>query len=158
MSESGASHIIIIIAAVIAVAMLALAFVLYRRAWSRRRRAAPVAPIDTALEPVLRRRYLWDLLRFMAGPLPISISIHVLVLLALLWGVHLETGRNLITVDFRAGGGGGGTDELKQLQLPEMPMPEARAPLPIERPVVASPSSTAINSPNPYVRSAIGSR
>ncbi len=145
-----------IIAAVIAVSMLALAFVLYRRAWSRRR-AAPVAPIDLALEPVVRRRSLWDLLRFMAGPLPISISIHVLVLLALLWGVHLETGRNLITVDFRAGGGGGGTDELKQLQLPEMPMPEARAPLPIERPVVASQSSTAINSASHYVRSVIGS-
>jgi hypothetical protein len=37
-----------------------------------------------------------------------------------------------------------------------MPMPEARAPLPIERPIVASQNSTAITSASHYVRSVIG--
>ena len=54
-----------------------------------------------------RRRSIRERLGVMAGPLPLSLSLHALVFIALLWGVHLEQGRNLITVDLQAGGGGG---------------------------------------------------
>ena len=77
------------------------------------------------------------------------------VIFALLWGVHLEQGRNLIMVNLRAGGGGG-TEQLKQLAMPEMPMPETRAPMPIERPVVASQSSETVAAAIHYVRSVAG--
>jgi hypothetical protein len=135
----------------------------HRLIWMRRRktRQNPVAQLSTPAmadesEPeVVQRRTVWDLLRFVSGPLPLSIALHVAVLLAILWGVHIETGRNLITVNFEAGGGGG-TQELKQLNLPEMPMPEMAAPMPIERPIVAQHSTQAISEATHYVRSVAG--
>jgi len=102
-----------------------------------------------------RRRSFWDHFRFIEGPFELSIAVHVAILVALLWWVHLPSGRNLITVNLQ-GGGGGGTQELKQLNLPEMAMPEMRMPLPIERPVVASQSSETITSATHYVRSLAG--
>lgn len=138
------------IAAIGTVSILAVAFILYRFTWSRRgaQAEAPAADVD---ESVVRRRSFWDTLYFMAGPLPLSVSLHVVILLALLWGVHLQAGRNLINVDLRSGGGGS-TDEVKQLDMPEMPVPDAVAPLPIERPVLAPQSSQAISIASHYVR------
>jgi len=92
----------------------------------------------------------------MAGPLPLSIALHVAVLLAVLWGVHLQQGRNLITVNFEAGGGGGGTQDFRQLDVAEMPMPEMAVPMPIERPLVAQHSAQAISEATHYVRSIAG--
>jgi hypothetical protein len=109
---------------------------------------------DTAV--IVERRSIWDVLRFLSGPLPLSIALHVAVLLAILWGVHFEQGRNLITVNFQSGGGGGGTQELKQLNIPEMPMPEMAMPMPIERPIVAQHSTQAISEATHYVRSVAG--
>jgi hypothetical protein len=102
------------------------------------------------------RRSVWDVLRFISGPLPLSIGLHIAVLLAILWGVHFEAGRNLITVNFQSSGGGGGTQQLKQLNVPEMPMPEMSMPLPIERPIVAQHSTQAISEATHYVRSVAG--
>ena len=102
-----------------------------------------------------RRRSFWDHFRFIEGPFELSLAVHVAILVALLWWVHLPSGRNLITVNLQ-GGGGGGTQELKQLNLPEMAMPEMRMPVPIERPVVASQSSETITSATHYVRSLAG--
>lgn len=104
-------------------------------------------------------RALRNALRFMEGPLPISIALHVALLLFLLWGVHLETARNLIAVNFRSGGGGGNKtagEELKQLNLPELPMPEMAAPLPIERPVVATTGTQAVAVASHYLRESGG--
>jgi len=145
----------IAIAAVIGLSILVLAFFLYRLAWAHRRsgRTLESGPDD---DSIVQRRSVWDVLRFMAGPFPLSISLHVLVLLALLWGVHLEQGRNLISVDLEAGGGGGRTDELQQLDMPEMAMPETSAPLPIERPTIVSQNATAISVANRYVRMVVG--
>jgi nitrogen fixation-related uncharacterized protein len=144
----------LMIAAIATVSVLAVAFVLYRLTWSRRQQVvAETAQNDD--EPVVPRRSFWDTLYFMAGPLPLSVSLHVLILLALLWGVHLQAGRNLINVDLRSGGGGS-TDEVKQLDMPEMPVPDAVAPLPIERPVVARQSSQAISVASHYVRTVAG--
>jgi len=109
---------------------------------------------DTAV--VVEQRTIWDVLRFVSGPLPLSIALHVAILLAILWSVHFEQGRNLITVNFQTGGGGGGTQELKPLNLPEMPMPEMAAPMPIERPIVTQHSTAAISEATHYVRSVAG--
>jgi von Willebrand factor type A domain len=117
---------------------------------------APPAATETNSESMVERRSIWDVLRFLAGPLPLSIALHVAILLAILWGVHLEEGRNLVVVNYQAGGGGGGTQELKQLDMPEMPMPEMAAPMPIERPIVAQHSTQAISEATHYVRSVAG--
>lgn len=140
-------------------AVVAAGFVLDWRSRhpSARRSKAAAAPAPDQSDPLMggRRRSIWDVFRFVEGPFEISIALHVVILLALLWGVHLQSGRNLIMVNLQAGGGGG-SQELKQLDLPEMAMPEMRMPLPIERPVVASQSSATITSASHYVRSLAG--
>ncbi|MBV8774377.1 MAG: VWA domain-containing protein [Deltaproteobacteria bacterium] len=102
------------------------------------------------------RRSIWDVLRFLSGPLPLSIGLHIAILLTILWGVHFEQGRNLITVNFQSSGGGGGTQQTKQLDVPEMPIPEMAMPMPIERPIVAQHSTQAISEATHYVRSVAG--
>ncbi|HLW70649.1 MAG TPA: vWA domain-containing protein [Candidatus Binataceae bacterium] len=145
---------IIVAAAAIALAVVVVAALLiYRRAWARTKDQ----PADNDEDPLLggQRRSVWNVFRFIEGPFEISIALHVAIILALLWGVHLQAGRNLIMVKLQAGGGGG-TQELKQLDMPEMPMPQMRMPIPIERPVVASQSSATITSASHYVRSVAG--
>jgi von Willebrand factor type A domain len=120
-----------------------------------------VSPVRVAATPgdaplVVERRSVWDVLRFLSGPLPLSIGLHVAILLAILWGVHFEQGRNLITVNFQSSGGGGGTQQIKQLDVPEMPVPEMAMPMPIERPIVAQHSTQAISEATHYVRSVAG--
>ncbi len=147
--------VVIAIVAVIVLATVIASVILYRSS-ARRRKSAP-PPL--AEDPLLggRRRSIWDVFRFIEGPFEISIALHVVIILALLWGVHLEAGRNLIMVNLQSGGGGGSKNEAKQLDLPEMPMPEMRAPLPIERPIVASQSSETIATATHYLRSVSGS-
>lgn len=124
-----------------------------------RRPDAIDAPIYGSVENAAaddgERRSIWDSLRFMAGPLPLSIALHVAIILALFWGVHIERKRDLITVDLQAGGGGH-TTELHQLDMPEMPMPEMKAPMPIQRPIIAQHSVAAISEATHYVRAVAG--
>jgi hypothetical protein len=144
----------ITIAALIGASILILAITFFWLTRSRRRHRsiASGAAATGALIEILR-----DALHFMMGPLPLSISLHVAVLLGLLWGVHIEQGRNLIMVNLQAGGGGGGNngDDLKALDMPEMAMPQT-APLPIERPIVAEHSSQTISAATHYVRTVMG--
>ena len=58
-------------------------------------------------------------LRFLLGPLPLSIGLHVVVLLSLLFGVHMETGQNFISISLQAGGGGGRAKPGEDTNLPE---------------------------------------
>ncbi len=138
---------------VIGISTVVVAFVLFALTTRNRNAIA-----DASGQPAERWRAIRNALRFMEGPLPISIALHALLLLALLWGVHFETGRNLISVDFRSGGGGshGAGDELKQLNLPEMPLPEMAAPLPIERPVIATAGTQAVATATHYMREISG--
>jgi hypothetical protein len=145
---------IVWLASWIAIAIVVVTIVVYRRAAAKAR----MQPQPTSDEdPLLggRRRSVWNIFRFIEGPFEISIALHVAIILALLWGVHFQAGQNLIRVNLQ--GGGGGSQELKQLDLPEMAMPEMHAPLPIERPVVASQSSETIAMAAHYVRSVAGS-
>src|SRR6266849_3699360 len=112
------------IAALIGASILILAITFFWLTRSRRRnRAVYGAAQAGAMIELLR-----DALHFMMGPLPLSISLHAAVLLGLLWGVHIEQGRELIMVNLQAGGGGGSggssSDNLKALEMPEMPMPQ----------------------------------
>jgi len=138
------------------ISVLLLALILFLLIYSRQ----TVYVITDDGEQIANRRSWRDALRFLAGPLPISIAIHVAVILFLLWGVHVAAGPNFIPVRFQSGGGGNGHkkgDELKALNMPEMPMPEMAAPIPIHRPVVAvNGSEEAIASANHYVREALG--
>jgi hypothetical protein len=114
---------------------------------------------DASGKPAERWRAVKNAFRFMEGPLPISIALHAGLLLFLLWGVHMETARNLIAVNFQSGGGGGeksAGDEMKQLNLPELPMPEMQAPMPIQRPVIATEGTQAVTVASHYLREVSG--
>ncbi len=139
-------------AGIAAASVLLVALAIYLLTARNRRTLAAAAGA-----PAERRAALRNALRFMEGPLPISIAIHALILLFLLWGVHLETGLNLITVNFQSGGGGnGGHDRMKRLNLPEMAMPEMAAPMPIARPVVSLNGAQAVAEATHYVRAIAG--
>ena len=62
--------------------------------------------------------------RFVGGPFPLSVAIHVGALLFLIITVHESRGRDLILVNLEAGGGGAGGDEMQKLDMPEVPMPD----------------------------------
>jgi hypothetical protein len=139
---------------VIGISIFAVAAMIYALTTRNRNAIA-----DAAGEPAERWRAFKNAFRFMEGPLPLSIALHALLLLFLLWGVHLETGRNLIAVDFQSGGGGGGSkrgDDLKQLNLPELPMPEMSAPMQIARPVIATSGTQAVTVASHYLREVSG--
>ena len=130
-----------------------------RRSTEKRTRAETVAALqatESEQPAVVERRSIWDVLRFVSGPLPLSVGLHIAILLAILWSVHFEQARNLITVNFQSSGGGGGTQDVKQLDVPEMPVPEMAAPLPIERPIVAQHSTQVIAEATHYMREVTG--
>ncbi|MGH8336827.1 MAG: hypothetical protein ACRETL_08435, partial [Gammaproteobacteria bacterium] len=84
------------------VSILLLAVILFFLIYSRQ----TVYTYTDDGEQIANRRNWRDALRFMAGPLPISIAIHVAVILFLLWGVHVVAGPSFIPVRFQSGGGG----------------------------------------------------
>src|SRR5690348_16640154 len=92
--------------------------------------------------------------RFMMGPFPLSVAIHVALILFLIITVHEQRGRELIMVNLEAGGGGGGGSEMQDLDMPEVPMPDT-APQQMEQPTAVD-TSQAVGLANDYVRAAGG--
>ena len=92
--------------------------------------------------------------RFMLGPFPLSVALHVLALLFLIITVHEQRGRELIMVNLEAGGGGGGGNEMQDLDMPEVPMPDT-APQQMDSPQAVD-TSQAVGLANDYVRAAGG--
>lgn len=92
--------------------------------------------------------------RFVGGPFPLSVAIHVGALLFLIITVHESRGRDLILVNLEAGGGGGGGDEMQKLDMPEVPMPDV-APQQTELPQTDE-TAQAVALATDYVRSAGG--
>ncbi|HEY2487429.1 MAG TPA: hypothetical protein VGI36_19975, partial [Candidatus Binataceae bacterium] len=90
--------------------------------------------------------------RFMLGPFPLSVALHVLALLFLIITVHEQRGRELIMVNLEAGGGGGGGSEMQDLDMPEVPMPDT-APQQMDSPQAVD-TSQAVGLANDYVRAA----
>ncbi|HUO04269.1 MAG TPA: hypothetical protein VMU16_03630, partial [Candidatus Binataceae bacterium] len=93
--------------------------------------------------------------RFMLGPFPLSVALHVGLLLVLIITVHAQRGRELIMVNLEAGGGGGGGNEMQDIDTPEVPMPEM-ASQQMEAPSAVD-TSQAVSLASDYVRSAGGS-
>jgi len=112
-----------------------------------------VAPDDEEDTPGMRRTLRAGLV-FVLGPFPLSIALHVLVLLFLIFAVHMQQGEGLIPISLAGGGGGGGPHpQTENTDLPDTPMPEMAA-IPVERPVqVGTVQREAVSMANNYVRS-----
>src|SRR6202050_636155 len=99
--------------------------------------------------PAIRRA-----IRFLIGPFPLSVALHVALLLILIITIHEQRGRELIMVNLEAGGGGGGGNEMQDLDMPEVPMPDT-APQQMEQPTAVD-TSQAVGLSSDYVRAAGG--
>ncbi len=93
-------------------------------------------------------------IRFLIGPFPLSVALHVALLLVLIITIHEQRGRELIMVNLEAGGGGGGGNEMQDLDMPEVPMPDS-APQQMEQPTAVD-TSQAVGLASDYVRAAGG--
>ncbi|MGH7780808.1 MAG: hypothetical protein ACREQR_13370, partial [Candidatus Binataceae bacterium] len=74
---------------------------------------------DEGIGAAIRRGF-----RFVLGPFPLSVAIHLILIFLLIITVHEQRGRELIMVNLEAGGGGGGGNEMQDLDMPEVPMPD----------------------------------
>src|SRR5262249_11997989 len=92
--------------------------------------------------------------RFMVGPFPLSVTLHVSLLLLLIITVHEQRGRELVMVNLEAVGGGGGGNEMQDLEMPEVPMPDT-APQQMDAPTAVD-TTQAVGLANDYVRAAGG--
>src|SRR5208282_6487490 len=114
---------IALIAILLVISTFVVALILYRVMSKKEAEAEKRGEEDTA--DVTRLQAIRDALRLMIGPFPLSVALHVLGLLFLIITVHEQRGRELIMVNLEAGGGGGGGSERNDLDMPEVPMPEA---------------------------------
>lgn len=131
-----------------AISTVALALLLYRLMGRGERAAAAEAG---GMWPGVRRS-----LKFLIGPFPLSVALHVAILLLLIITIHQQRGRELIMVNLEAGGGGGGgSDEMQQLDMPDVPLPESAPIQNMEQPVTADTSHVAALATD-YVRSVAG--
>jgi von Willebrand factor type A domain len=142
---------IALIAALFLISTLVVAFVLYRLIGRREQEAEALSDVSAAR--LTRLQKIRDGLRLLAGPFPLSVAIHVLVLLFLIVTIHEQRGRNLILVNLEAGGGGGESNELQDLDMPEVPMPDQATQMSQPQ---AVDTSQAVGLANDYVRAAGG--
>jgi len=137
---------------VVVISTFVTAFILYRIMSKREIEAEANRDADEA--DVNRLQSIRDALRLMLGPFPLSVAIHVLILLFLIISIHEQRGREVIMVNLEAGGGGGGGNEMQDLDMPEVPMPDT-APQQMEQPTAVD-TSQAVGMANDYVRAAGG--
>ena len=104
---------------------------------------------DEGIVATLRRGF-----RFILGPFPLSVAIHLVLIMLLIITVHEQRGREFIMVSLEAGGGGAGGNETQDLEMPEVPMPDT-APQQMETPQAVD-TSQAVGMANDYVRAAGG--
>jgi hypothetical protein len=97
-------------------------------------------------------RSLKDALLFLAGPFPISIAIHVAVLLFMIHEVSQVVAPKYISIHLESGGGAGGSDATLP-ELPAVATPDtAVTGLSLPVPRIASQRSITTNYTNEYVR------
>jgi len=143
---------IVLIATLLIISTFVVALILYRVMSKREAEAEKHGDEDQA--DVTRLQSIRDALRLMIGPFPLSVALHVLVLLFLIITVHEQRGRELIMVNLEAGGGGGGGNEMQDPDMPEVPMPDT-APQQMDTPQAVD-TSQAVGLANDYVRAAGG--
>jgi len=114
----------IVIAATISVALLA--FVLSRIMMRRQRGATPPGVYEDEARIDEEGHSIRDALRFMVGPFPLSVALHVLLLLILIATIKVQSAHDLLMVTLQQVGGGGGSkhDEMRDVDMPEMTMPD----------------------------------
>jgi hypothetical protein len=132
--------IIAFAAVAICVSTVLLAFVLWRR---------------DAEDTKSRLSSLRGAIRFVRGPFPLSVALHIALLLFLVITMHESRARDLTILTMEAGGGGGGGDEMRELELQQEIMPEV-APVSNPAPDPLAESAGAIRSATDYLRSATG--
>jgi hypothetical protein len=92
-----------------------------------------------------------DALRFLIGPFPLSVALHVLLLLVLIATIKVQNVRDLLMVTLQAGGGGGARhDEMRDVDMPDLTMPETMPQMVV--PKVAEVSHTTVPATHQYVR------
>jgi hypothetical protein len=145
-----------LIIVVLIVSTIVVAAVLYRTMGQREEKVfKEVLKDDTAEAELSRLDQIRRSLGFLLGPFPLSVAIHVIILLFLLITVHEQRGRELIMVNLEAGGGGGSNnDEMQDLDMPEVPMPDT-APQQMDQPTAVD-TSQSVGLANDYVRAAGG--
>lgn len=143
---------IAVIVILLIVSTIVVAAVLYRVMGKKELAAEQQRDLDEA--DVERYQSIRDYLRIVIGPFPLSIAIHVALLLFLIVTVHEQRGRELIMVNLEAGGGGGGGSEMQDLDMPEVPMPDT-APQQMDQPQAVD-TSQAVGLASDYVRAAGG--
>ncbi len=145
-----------LIIVLVLISTVVVAFLLYRLMGRREQKVLQeVLKSDTAEAEFSRLDKIRRSLGFLLGPFPLSVAIHVAVLLILVVTVHEQRGRELIMVNLEAGGGGGGGgDEMQNLDTPEVPMPDTTAQQMSEP--TAVDTSQQVGMANDYVRAAGG--
>src|ERR1700730_17028 len=137
---------------ILVISTVVVAAILYR-VMGQREAAAELNRDDDEAD-VERLQSMRDYLRLVIGPFPLSVLLHVGLLLFLIITVHEQRGRELIMVNLEAGGGGGGGSEMNDLDMPEVPMPDT-APQAMDQPTAVD-TSQAVGLANDYVRAAGG--
>ena len=114
----------IVILATISIAVLA--FVLNRIMMRRQRAATPPGVYEDEPRIDEEGHSIRDALRFMIGPFPLSIALHVLLLLILIATIKVQNARDLLMVTLQQVGGGGGSkhDEMRDVDMPDLTMPD----------------------------------
>ena len=143
---------LVAIVVILVISTVVVAAILYRVMGTRE--AAAELNRDDDEADVERLQTMRDYLRLIIGPFPLSVLLHVALLLFLIITVHEQRGRELIMVNLEAGGGGGGGSEMQDLDMPEVPMPDT-APQQMDQPTAVD-TSQAVGLANDYVRAAGG--
>ncbi len=140
----------IVIVATISIA--ALAFVLSRLMMRRRRATVPPSVYEDETRIDEEGHSIRDALRFMVGPFPLSVALHVLLLLILIATIKVQNARDLLMVTLQQAGGGGGAkhDEMRDVDMPDLTMPETMPQMVVPR--VAAVSHTSVPVTRTYVR------
>src|ERR1700693_5227689 len=97
----------IIILATISIAVLA--FTLSRIMLRRQRSAAPPGVYDDEARIDEEGHSIRDALRFLIGPFPLSVALHVLLLLILIATIKVQSARDILMITLQQVGGGGGS-------------------------------------------------
>ncbi len=141
----------IVILATISIAVLAL--VLSRIMMRRQRAVTPPGVYEDEPRIDEEGHGIRDALRFMIGPFPLSIALHVLLLLILIATIKVQNARDLLMVTLQQVGGGGGSkhDEMRDVDMPDLTMPETMPQMVVPK-VAPEISRTTVQPTRTYVR------
>jgi hypothetical protein len=141
----------IVILATISVAVFA--FVLNLIMTRRQRAAKPSGVYEDEPRIDEEGHSIRDALRFLVGPFPLSIALHVLLLLILIATIKVQNARDLLMVTLQQVGGGGGSkhDEMRDVDMPDLTMPETMPQMVVPK-VAPEISRTTVQPTRTYVR------